>query len=97
MEAAAYYANRMITPAYYDTALKTKYARDEESQAMLDLIYETRWSDLGNIYNVGSVLSEMTTLINNKKNTFSSMIAKKESKIADELATINDAFLNQNN
>ena len=39
----------------------------------------------------------MTTLINNKKNTFSSMIAKKESKIADELATINDAFLNQNN
>lgn len=97
MEAAAYYANKMITPAYYDTALKTKYARDEESQAMLDLIYETRWSDLGNIYNVGSVLSEMTTLINNKKNTFSSMIAKKESKIADELATINDAFLNQNN
>ncbi len=96
METAAYYAQQIITPAYYTTALKTKYARDEESSAMLDLIYKKRWCDLGNIYNVGSVLTEMTTLITSKKqNTFASMIAKKESKIKTELQEINDAFLNQ--
>ena len=93
MEAAAYYAREIITPAYYETALKTKYARDEESQAMLDLIYENRWCDLGNLYNCGEVLTNMTTLITSGKNTFTSMIASKEKQIASELEAINTAFL----
>lgn len=92
MEAAAYYAREIITPAYYETALKTKYARDEESQAMLDLIYENRWCDLGNLYNCGEVLTNMTSLITNGKNTFVSMMEKKKSKIESELEAINEAF-----
>ena len=93
MEAAAYYARENITPAYYTTALKTKYARDEESSAMLDIIYENRWCDLGNLYNVGEVLTGMTTLVTNCQNTFSSMIASKESNIESALEQINSAFL----
>ena len=93
MEAAAYYARENITPAYYTTALKTKYARDEESSAMLDIIYENRWCDLGNLYNVGEVLTGMTTLVTNGQNTFASMIASKESNIESALEQINSAFL----
>ncbi len=36
-----------VVPAYYEIALKTKYSRDEESAAMLDLIFENRVVDLG--------------------------------------------------
>lgn len=93
MEAAAYYARENITPAYYTTALKTKYARDEESSAMLDIIYENRWCDLGNLYNVGEVLTGMTSLVTNGQNTFASMIASKESTIESTLEQINSAFL----
>ncbi len=39
-----------LTPAYYDVTLKTKSARDEESAAMLDLIFASRAFDLGNMY-----------------------------------------------
>jgi hypothetical protein len=93
MEAAAYYASQMITPAYYNVALKTKYARDDESQQMLDIIYENRWCDLGNLYNVGEVLTGMTSLVTSGQNTFASMMAKKESAIESTLEAINEAFL----
>ena len=93
MEAAAYYASEMITPAYYNVALKTKYARDDESQQMLDIIYQNRWCDLGNLYNVGEVLTGMTSLVTTGKNTFASMMAKKESQIESTLDAINEAFL----
>ncbi len=92
MEAAAYHASEMITPAYYDVTLKTKAARDEESKAMLDLIYKNRWCDLGNLYNCGSVLTQMTSMITSGQNTFASMIEKKSSVIEKELSEINEAF-----
>ncbi len=39
-------ANEVI-PAYYDQSLQSKIARDEESQAMLDIIFNNRIADLG--------------------------------------------------
>ncbi len=41
---------KQTTPAYYDTALKFKGARDEESIAMIDLIMESRVFDFGYVY-----------------------------------------------
>ncbi|MCL2158548.1 MAG: extracellular solute-binding protein [Oscillospiraceae bacterium] len=38
LEALAAESYRLVTPAYYETALKTKYLRDEESAQMLDII-----------------------------------------------------------
>ena len=42
-----------LTPAYYEVTLKTKTARDEESSAMLDIIFGSRVYDLGNMYGWG--------------------------------------------
>ncbi|MCR4906369.1 MAG: hypothetical protein K6A33_09835 [Clostridiales bacterium] len=36
-----------VIPVYYDEVLKSKYTRDENSTAMLDLIYSNRFYDLG--------------------------------------------------
>ncbi len=37
----AYYSSVELLPAYFDTMLKGKSARDEESAAMLDLIHDS--------------------------------------------------------
>lgn len=44
-----------LLPAYYDVALKTKYSRDEESGVMLDIIFNHRVYDLGQLYNWGGI------------------------------------------
>ena len=44
-----------LTPAYYDVTLKTKAARDEESSAMLDIIFASRVFELGNFYGWGGM------------------------------------------
>lgn len=46
-----------VLAAYYERTLKTKYSRDEQSQAMLDLIFSNRTYDVGNVYFDGSVNS----------------------------------------
>ena len=42
-----------VVPAYYDTALKFKGTRDDESIAMLDMIVNSRVFDMGYIYSGG--------------------------------------------
>ena len=41
---------KTVIPVYYETGLKTKYSRDEESSQMVDLIFGNRIYDLGNTY-----------------------------------------------
>ena len=47
LEALNSYSAKIVIPAYYDLALKTKFARDDESSQMLDLILSTAVIDLG--------------------------------------------------
>ena len=51
-----------VIPAYYDTVLSQKFARDEDSIEMLDIIFETRVSDLGCLYNFGDVYNRIKTM-----------------------------------
>ena len=92
LEDMAYYSSKTIMPAYYETALKTKYARDDESQAMLDLLCDTRTVDIGNLYNVGKLVSTLTTNINNGEGNFVSLMAGLKSTIEGELEEINEAY-----
>ena len=46
-----------LTPAYYDITLQGKAVRDEESADMLDIIFESRIFDLGNMYQLGDVFN----------------------------------------
>ena len=49
LEALAFAGRQSITPAYFEIALKNKFARDNESEAMLDIIRESTWYDFGYI------------------------------------------------
>ncbi len=43
---------KTVIPTYYDISMKDKFTRDPESNAMLDLISESRIFDFGYIYNL---------------------------------------------
>ena len=83
-----------VTPAYYDMTLKSKAARDEESAAMLDIIFETRVYDLGWYYQFGMYNEEVMNMyrLNKTAKEFSSMYASKEKSALTEVDKANAAF-----
>jgi hypothetical protein len=50
MESMAAESYRMVMPAYYELALKTKYVSDEESVQMLDLVIDSLHVDAGFLF-----------------------------------------------
>jgi hypothetical protein len=63
-EALAYESGDTLMPAFYDLTLLTKTARDNESEGMLDIIFNNRIYDIGVIFSIGelgSVLPSMTS------------------------------------
>ncbi len=67
IEAMAFGGMKYITPAYYETTLKYRDLRDDESGEMLDLVFDNVVYDLGIIYDFGGVSSMITNLM--KKNS----------------------------
>ena len=50
LEALAYFGYKNVMPVYYDKTLKGRTVRDEESQAMLDLMFANITYDFSQIY-----------------------------------------------
>ncbi|MCL1793600.1 MAG: extracellular solute-binding protein [Oscillospiraceae bacterium] len=73
LTAESYYTLR---PAYYDTSLKTKLMRDDESGEMLDLIFSNRCYDLGHVYNWGGIFDIFGSLTEKKSTDFVSAYEK---------------------
>lgn len=80
LEALCAESYRIVTPAYFDTALKVKYSRDDESSQMLDIIRDGVMFNFEIIYNgeMGGAWNIMRDMMGNKKNNFASEWAKKE-------------------
>ncbi|MCL2099232.1 MAG: extracellular solute-binding protein [Oscillospiraceae bacterium] len=74
IEALAYGGFKYIRPAYYDIALQTMHARDEESAAMLDIILAGRVADYGRINDFGGVMGTINNNVNNRNNAFASAL-----------------------
>ena len=92
LEALAYNSTEIIE-AYYDLTLKTKTARDEASEAMLDIILASKTYDLGDVYGWGNINAAMRTAAQNNGG-FASEYAKVADKAASEMqATL--AFFRQ--
>jgi len=82
LEMTNYLAKQSITPAYYDISLKGKYSRDEESVAMLDLIFDHRVIDLGDTIFCPDVRDGFfSQMYSSNKRDLVSTVEKNESKI----------------
>ncbi|MCL2813249.1 MAG: hypothetical protein FWD23_01470 [Oscillospiraceae bacterium] len=75
LEALNSLSAKTIIPAYYEIALKSKYARDDDSAEMLDLIFNTLVVDIGD-----------TTLCDKIRDAFmASMFEKNDRNLASKI------------
>lgn len=89
LEAIAAESSRTVMPAYYEVILHTKYARDEESEDMIDIIKNSRFYPL---QLKSFSYQTMPGLISSQKNTFASSYAAKETAALKELEDVINAY-----
>ena len=84
IEALCAVGNRDVIPAFYDVSLKTKFARDYESEKMIDIIRESLVYDLG--YISGGVFQGVGEMLASQSNPdFASYYAANESRALSDL------------
>ena len=93
LEALAYESRYTLLPAYYDINLKTKFARDEESRGMIDIILANRLYDLGDMYDWGSIGSYFGNLSQSKSDSLSTYWEKNSAKIESAMQKSIDKLL----
>jgi len=71
LEAMSIASYNIVTPAYYEIALKTKMARDDDSSEMLDIILESRMYDIS-YYSGNSLINIIYNLITKVERNFAS-------------------------
>ena len=88
IEALSFESYKSVRPAYFDTALKTKFSRDVESAAMLDYVFDGRIFDFGYVYDNWISVFLFNDLINQKKDTFVSSVEKKATQSQKQLEKV---------
>lgn len=94
LEAMCRESTDTVAKAFYDTALKGKYARDEDSLRMIELTRSVLTFDFGAINSLATGVSgaQYETLITNNDTNFASWYASKESSIKDRVAAYLEIF-----
>lgn len=93
LEAMASEGYRTIIPAYYETCLKTKYTRDGESSRTIDILFEGRAYDIGDVILTATLGDEIfaNEFIKTEMN-LTSLIEKKASSVDKQLAKMVEIF-----
>lgn len=89
-QALAYESLYTLTPAYYDQTLQNKVSRDVESSRMLDLIFSTRFYDLGWYFGIGGFNEKVMNLLRNYSTDVTSMYQKAEKSASNKLTNYNE-------
>lgn len=96
LEALSAESYRLVTPAYYESALKLKYARDDISSQVIDLLRDSMTTNF--IYAYYPLLNDIgvlyRTLVQGGSNTYASYMRKMapalDKKLADIVAKFNE-------
>ena len=81
LDAMGYYSQQLVTPAFIETTVLDKTLRDENSEAIIEMIYDTQVYDIALAFNWGSITGVVSNMINNNTTNFSSLYASSESAI----------------
>jgi len=95
IEALSAESKYTLTPAYYDVTLKGKSTRDEESEAMLDLIFSTRTFDLGIMFNWGNLYNNICQMTDSNSTDLASIIKSSYNTAVSEMQKTVDAILKE--
>ena len=91
-EALAYESGATLMPAFYDLCLTSKVLRDNESEGMLDIIFNNKVYDIGYIYGIGTLPSMLNSLVSSKKADFVSQFEKSQGSIEKALEKFIDNY-----
>jgi hypothetical protein len=96
LEALAAESYRKVTPAYYETALKKKYLRDDESAMMMDIIRDGLSFNFGAYHTdtIGDLRLLYRFLMNEKKSDWVSAYEKKENQYQKGLEKTIENYMN---
>lgn len=85
LEAMAVESYHSVTPTYFETTLKVKYASDADTVKMFDLIRENISFDFGYIYSLAmsSVANAFKNEINNNRPGWASTVTSTETKLTE--------------
>ena len=90
MEALCAIGSRDVIPAFYEVSLKTKFARDAESEEMIDIIKDSIIYDLG--YATGGTFGSIGRTLLYNGGEFSSYYASNENAALQKLKEFNKAY-----
>jgi hypothetical protein len=96
LESLASTSYRTLTPAFYDTALQTKYTRDEESIEMLDIILRSRIYDWMTIFDFGKIGSNIWSQVEKDNLNIVSLFEKYQDKAESDIQKLVDAYAENN-
>jgi len=85
-------SKNILTPAYYDQYLKSKGTRDNDSEEMLDIIFDSMTYDIGYLYNFGELGGMVLGMVNGYQTDLASRYAKYESKAVKAIEKMVTAF-----
>ena len=90
LEALAAESYKLVSPTYYEVALKAKYTRDAESAQMIDLIRENITADFAFQYSnyLNNIAHIFRTQLNSKQQQLASYVAKQVSGWDKKLGTL---------
>ncbi|MCL2816106.1 MAG: hypothetical protein FWD23_16050 [Oscillospiraceae bacterium] len=92
LEVMAGYSGDTIIPALIDISLKSKFARDEESAEMLQIIFDTKTYDLGVDYSWGGLYDVYGEAAQNGFTKFVSSMEKQIPKAEKDMAKVIELF-----
>ncbi len=91
-EALAYYGKQIVTPAYYDVNLIGQSTRDEESEDMLDIMFDNLVFDIGYYYQIGPYNKELIYMVREYDTNFTSRYDSRKNTAETLLGVINEYY-----
>lgn len=91
-EALAYYGKQIVTPAYYDISLTGQSLRDEESEEMLDIVFDSLMYDIGYCYQIGPYNKQLILMLREGDTNFTSRYDRYKPAAEIMLKVINEYY-----
>ena len=92
IEALSYESYKSVRPAYYDVALKGKFSRDNESENMLDIVFNGTIYDFDYVFGSSIVTYIFFENLKNGKENFVSDVERNMSRAETNLVKVIDTF-----
>ena len=94
IEALSAESYRQVIPAYYDTALKVKYSRDDYSSQIIDLVREASYTDFLYAYSasLNGIGVMMRQLVERNSTDYMSLVEKQTKSVTRSLEKLVKAY-----